>query len=161
MASNESGAAYTPEQAKRALEDVSLARNRLVERAVIPWWYHTGIATGIALAIASFSLGHDRPSWMVPTGFILVPFALSWLLGKKTGVGLDFYRTTPSAIAPGGKWVATFVLLILGGAVVQWGFDVSWGFAVAGLLSFAATLFYSPRVTTAMLEDLRAGRTGH
>ncbi|WP_040816280.1 hypothetical protein [Nocardia concava] len=159
MESNEQGAAYTPEQARRALEEVSAARDRLVERAAIPWWYHLGIAAGIGIAISSFSMGHDLPSSLVPAGFILVPFALGWLVSKKTGVGLDFHRTTPSVLAPSWKWIGCVVLFVLVGAVLQWGFDLRWAMATAGLAVFGLTLIYSPRIMAAMLEDLRAGRT--
>ncbi|MFD4432591.1 hypothetical protein [Nocardia sp. NPDC058497] len=159
MESIEQGAAHTPEEARRALEEVSATRDRLVERAAIPWWYHAGMALSLGLAISSFSMGDDRPSSLVPAGFILVPIALSWLVGKKTGVGLDFYRTTPNAVAPGWKWVGGFMLVVIVGAVLQWGFDLAWAMVAAGLAVFGLTLIYSPRIAAAMLEDLRAGRT--
>ncbi|MGW4120061.1 hypothetical protein [Nocardia sp. NPDC004711] len=160
MESNELGAAYTPEQARRALEEVSATRDRLVERAAIPWWYHLGVAAGIGIALSSFSMGHDLPSSLVPAGFILVPFTLSWLVGKKTGIGLGLYRTTPSVLAPSWKWMASATVFVLAGAALQWGFDLRWAMAATGLAVFGLTLIYSPRIMAAMLEDLRAGWTG-
>lgn len=152
--------AYTPEQARRALEEISATRDRLIGRAAFPWWYHAGVAVSLGLAIASVGMGEDLPSTLVPFGFAVVPFALGWLVGKKTGVGLDLYRTTPGAAAPGWKYLGAFLLLVIVGAVLQVGFDLSWGFAAAGVAVFALTLIYSPRICAAMLEDLRAGRTG-
>ncbi|WP_157106062.1 hypothetical protein [Nocardia sienata] len=154
----EQPATYTPEQARQALDAVSATRARLVERAAIPWWYHVGMALSFGIAISSFSLGDGYPSWLVPGGILVVPFALSWLVGRKTGVGLDLYRTTPSAVVPGWKWAGAFVPAVIVGTVLQWGFDLPWAMAAAGVAVFGLTLVYSPRVTAAMLEDLRAGR---
>ncbi|MFE3541635.1 hypothetical protein ACFXK0_01535 [Nocardia sp. NPDC059177] len=160
MESMEQGAAHTPEEARRALDEVSVTRDRLVERAAVPWWYHAGTALSLGLAISSFSMGGDLPSTLVLVGFILVPFALSWLVGKQTGVGLDFYRTTPSAVAPAGKYMGACTVVVIVGAVLQWGFDLSWAMVAAGVAVFGLTLIHSPRIVAAMLEDLRAGRTG-
>lgn len=159
MESNGPKSPSTPDEARQALDAVSAAQNLLVERAPIPWWYHIGMALGLGIAISPFSMSSTLPTFLVPIGFILVPFALAWLAGTMTGVRFDFYRVTPSAVAPGWKWAGIFVALVIAGAVLQWSFGLPWAMAAAGTGVFAATVIYSPRVTTAMLEDFRLGRS--
>lgn len=115
----------------------------------------------MGLSIASFSLGNDLPSSLVPFGLAVVPFALGRLVGKRTGVGLDLYRTTPGAATPGAIFAIAFVLVVIVDTTLQWGFDLPWAMAGAGVLVAVLTLIYSPRICAAMLEDLRAGKTGH
>jgi hypothetical protein len=142
------------EQAQQHLDAAITPPKRLVDRE-IPWWYHVGMALSLGIAISSFSMGKGYPSFLMPGGILVAPFALSWLLNNRTGIELSSFRPTPGAVAPGWKWAGTVTLTVMAGTALQWGFELRWAMAASGVAVFALTLVYSRRVTAAIVNDLR------
>lgn len=148
----------SPDDARRALEDVDNSRRSIARRISAPWWYRLGTAictAGLFVGAGLTTAPGDEPSslgaLLTVTLAVLAPLALLRALKRATGVSIDRYASGV------GTWYAAVFSLFGVALAIQVAAEVAFILPAAGAVAFVATLILEQRIDAQLRERVQTG----
>ncbi|MBL6280295.1 hypothetical protein JMF97_29455 [Micromonospora fiedleri] len=143
-----------PQEARRALAEITDGRAVVAGQAVAPWWYHPGMGASLLWAFAAVSVGWAWIPYGVIIGLLLGPLLLNFAANHATGVSLDRYHATPAARRISVRAGMALPVLIVLGLALEWGADLRGSMAACGVVMLVITIVAGRRIDAALVHEL-------
>ncbi|MET8281708.1 hypothetical protein [Micromonospora sp. NPDC005174] len=143
----------TPEEARRALQDVDRRRDQTAAAAGWPWW--AWLASGVAVGACGFA-ADQYPDFVRTYGttIVILLLVVAMLPNTRWGATLLKRPVRPRATADTSAllWSVLVVALLIGGTTLASALDVPhvwvWSGLIVGVLMAAAGPWWQRRVLT-------------
>ncbi|MCD0443315.1 hypothetical protein LO763_06705 [Glycomyces sp. A-F 0318] len=124
-----------PQAARAALDAVDQSRSDMADRLVAPWWYHPllGVLVGGLVTVATADIPFQALLGVIAV-YAAGLAALIAAYRRKARVWVGFWDGGPKTRRSAGLLFALLLVILVAGATVSMGAEITWTAPVTGLV---------------------------